>query len=30
VSRIGAAAIVAVWLVMLGLSAWLAYGYIVT
>jgi uncharacterized membrane protein YkvA (DUF1232 family) len=30
VSRIGAAAIVAVWLLLLGLSAWLAYRYIVT
>ena len=29
VSKIGALAIVAIWLVMLGLSAWLAYRYIV-
>jgi uncharacterized membrane protein YkvA (DUF1232 family) len=29
VSKIGSAAIVAIWLVMLGLSAWLAYRYIV-
>jgi uncharacterized membrane protein YkvA (DUF1232 family) len=28
-SKIGAAAIVAIWLVMLGLSVWLAYRYIV-
>jgi uncharacterized membrane protein YkvA (DUF1232 family) len=30
VSRIGAAAIIAVWLMMLGLSAWLAYRYVVS
>ncbi len=29
VSKIGAAAIVAIWLAMLGLSGWLAYRYIV-
>jgi uncharacterized membrane protein YkvA (DUF1232 family) len=29
VGRIGAAAIIAAWLLMLGLSAWLAYGYFV-
>jgi uncharacterized membrane protein YkvA (DUF1232 family) len=29
VSRTGAAAVIAIWLVLVGLSAWLAYTYIV-